>query len=226
MDFEDLLGRIARSVERGKVDRSAAYPAEEVGQNGVVEWTAQALAAGCPPTQVLDHGLIRGMSRIGEKFAAGEAFVPDLLFSAQAMKAAVEQIRPYFLSGELAPRGRVILGTVAGDLHDIGKNIVRMVLEGGGWLVEDLGVDAGTDRFLRALEAEPRSLVGMSALLTTTMLQMSHAVSEIKKRDSAVRIFVGGAPLSREFAEKIGADGYFPEPVSFVRHLEATDIEG
>jgi 5-methyltetrahydrofolate--homocysteine methyltransferase len=162
------------------------------------------------------------MTRIGDRFSAGEIYIPDLLLAARAMNAAMDHIRPFFQTGELKPRGTLILGTVAGDLHDIGKNIVRMVLEGGGWRVVDLGVDVGTEKFLHALEEDPGSVVGMSALLTTTMLNMGRSVEEIKTRDPGIPIFIGGAPVTEEFRAKIGADGYFPDPNGLVKHLAGT----
>lgn len=219
MNLNELLEQIARCIEKGKADRDSPYPPELKGQDGAAELTRRALAASSSPQEVLNGGLIVGMTRIGDRFSAGEVYIPDLLLAARAMNAAMDHIRPFFQTGELEPRGTVILGTVAGDLHDIGKNIVRMVLEGGGWSVVDLGVDVDTEKFLRTLGENPGSVVGMSALLTTTMLNMARSVEEIKKRDSGIPIFIGGAPVTEEFCAKIRADGYFPDPNGLVKHL-------
>lgn len=221
-DLSDTLEQIARCIEAGKADLNSPYPPELEGQDGAAELTQRALAAGGSPEEILNLGLIVGMTRIGDRFSDCQVYIPDLLLAARAMNAAMDHIRPFFKSGEIEPRGTIILGTVAGDLHDIGKNIVRMVLEGGGWQVVDLGVDVDTEKFLHALEENPESAVGMSALLTTTMFNMSQSVSEIKKQDPKVRVFVGGAPVTEEFRAKIGADGYFPEPNSLMKHLVAT----
>jgi len=135
------------------------------------------------------------------------------------MMAAMDHLRPYFERRDIGYRGKVILGTVAGDLHDIGKNIVRMVLEGEGWEVIDLGVDVGSERFLTELDANPDGIVGLSALLTPTMINMERTTSEIRDRFPDTPVFVGGAPLTREFSEKIGASGFFPDPQKFAKHL-------
>lgn len=217
--MEELLSRLADCIEAGKVDRDSRYPPSMAGKDGARELTARALEDGVPAEELLNRALLVGMHRIGERFSRGEVYVPEILFSAKAMTAAMGFLKPFFESGEAQYRGTAILGTVAGDLHDIGKNIVRMVLEGGGWRVIDLGVDAGTEKFLAALEEHPDGIVGMSALLTTTMVNMADAVSRIKERSAATRVYVGGAPVTEPFCAKIGADGYFPDPHGLVQHL-------
>jgi methanogenic corrinoid protein MtbC1 len=214
-----LLEQLAVCIERGKVDIDSPYPPELKGQQGATELTRQALAGDCPPQEVLRAGLMAGMNRVGERFESGEAFIPELLIAARAMSVSMELLKPYFESGEIRFRGRVILGTVAGDLHDIGKNIVRMVLEGDGWEVTDLGVDVSSEQFIAALQEHPDSLVGLSALLTTTMINMEKTMLEIQDKFPGTPVFVGGAPLSQEFCEKIGASGYFPDPQKFAKHL-------
>lgn len=159
------------------------------------------------------------MNRVGEKFEKGQAFIPELLIAAKAMNAGMVHLKPYFDSGEAEHRGTVVIGTVSGDLHDIGKNIVRMVLEGDGWKVIDLGVDAGADKFIKAVKENKAAIVGMSALLTTTMINMEAIAKALKEKFPEIKVFVGGAPLSDDFSKKIGADGYFPEPHSFAKHL-------
>jgi methanogenic corrinoid protein MtbC1 len=216
----DILTRLAHCVEKGKVDRDASYPPDMAGQDGASELCRQALDAGTPPDEVLRGGLVVGMRRIGDDFGAGKAFIPQILIAAKAMNAAMEHLKPLFAAGEVKHRGTVVLGTVAGDLHDIGKNIVRMVLEGDGWKTVDLGVDVEAERFLAALDDAPDAVVALSALLTTTMTNMVTTIEAIRETGRGTRVFVGGAPVTAEFAEKIGADGYFPDPHSFARHLE------
>jgi methanogenic corrinoid protein MtbC1 len=159
------------------------------------------------------------MKDVGDRFESGKAFIPDMLISAKAMNAAMEHLRPFFESGEVELKGTFVLGTVAGDLHDIGKNIVRMVLVGSGWDVIDLGVDVKPEKFLETIEANPGCLVGLSALLTTTMTQMDVTNKAIKVKYPDTKVFVGGAPLSQKFCDEIGANGYFPDPNQFAKHL-------
>jgi len=220
--MDDLLKQLAYCVERGKANKNAPYPPDMKDQEGASEITEQLLKAGVAANDILKKGLMIGMNAIGDKFSQGKAFIPELLIAAKAMNAAMVHLKPYFESGEAKHRGTFIIGTVAGDLHDIGKNIVRMVLEGDGWKVIDLGVDVKTDKFLSALEEHPQAWIGMSALLTTTMINMEGNVKAIKEKSPHTKVFVGGAPLSRDFNDKIGADGYFPDPHSFARHL--TDL--
>ena len=162
-----------------------------------------------------------GMRNIGDKFEQGKAFIPDMLIAAKAMNAAMVHLKPFFESGEVEHKGDFIIGTVAGDLHDIGKNIVKMVLTGGGWNVIDLGTDVKPDKFVETLKEYPEALVGMSALLTTTMMQMEVTTKKIKEISPETKVFVGGAPLSQEFFDKIETDGYFPDPNKFVKYLES-----
>lgn len=217
--MEQLLQQLAICIEKGKVDINSAYPPDMKGQVGASELAKQLLDAGVPASDVLKKALMVGMNSIGEKFGEGLAFIPELLIAAKAMNAAMVHLKPYFESGEAEHKGTFIIGTVAGDLHDIGKNIVRMVLEGGGWKVIDLGVDVSADQFLKTLAENKNALVGMSALLTTTMINMGDYVAKIKQSYPDTRVFVGGAPLSKKFSDKIGADGYFPDPQSFVKYL-------
>jgi len=217
--MDDLLKQLAICVERGNADKNSPYPPDMQGQDGASEITKQLLDAGISANDILKNGLMVGMNSIGERFGKGEAFIPELLIAAKAMTAAMVHLKPYFESGEAQHRGTFIIGTVAGDLHDIGKNIVRMVLEGDGWNVIDLGVDVTAEKFLNSLKEYPDAYVGMSALLTTTMINMEANVKAIKDFNPDTKIFIGGAPLSKEFNDKIGADGYFPDPHSFAKSL-------
>ncbi|MDP8240790.1 MAG: cobalamin-dependent protein [Candidatus Hatepunaea meridiana] len=191
------------------------------GQDGAAEITRQLLEAGVSADDVLRKALMVGMNNIGDKFGRGEAFIPELLIAARAMNASMEHLKPYFDSGEVQHKGSIILGTVAGDLHDIGKNIVRMVLEGDGWKAIDLGSNVPTEKFTDALKEHPCSIVGISALLTTTMVNMEATVREIKEEIPNTRVFIGGAPLTQAFSDKINADGYFPDPHSFAKYISS-----
>lgn len=219
--MDELFKQLAHCIERGKADKASAYPPDMKEQDGASEITAQLLEQGATANQILKQGLMVGMNVIGDRFSQGKAFIPDLLIAAKAMNAAMVHLKPFFESGEAEHRGTIIVGTVAGDLHDIGKNIVRMVLEGDGWKVIDLGVDVNTEKFLSALDEHPDAYVGMSALLTTTMINMEASVKAIKDKNKDTKVFVGGAPLSKEFNDKIGADGYFADPHTFAKHIAA-----
>ncbi|HEX72965.1 MAG TPA: cobalamin-binding protein, partial [Candidatus Hydrogenedentes bacterium] len=186
----EIVDRIAMCVERGKVDKNAPYPPDMKGQDGVKELTAQALAGGIDPNIVLTRGLMAGMSVVGKKFSKNEVFVPDLLMAAKAMNSGMEQLKPAFDSGAAKHKGTFIIGTVQGDLHDIGKNLVRMMLEGAGWKVFDLGVDTSPEKFLGELEKHPGAVVGLSALLTTTMVNMDKTVKLIREKVPATIVCV------------------------------------
>lgn len=217
--MSELLEQLAVCIERGKVNEKSPFPPDLKGQVGVDELTKQALDEGIEPNSILNDSLMIGMGKIGDKFEEGKAFIPDMLIAAKAMNAAMVHLKPFFESGEVELKGDFIIGTVAGDLHDIGKNIVRMVLTGSGWNVIDLGTDVKPEKFVETLKEFPNALVGMSALLTTTMMQMETITKAIKEKSPNTKVFVGGAPLSQDFSDKIGADGYFPDPNKFVKHL-------
>jgi len=217
--MSELLEQLSMCVERGKVNAQSPFPPDLKGELGTDELTKQALDEGIAPEVILNESLMIGMRRIGDKFEQGKAFIPDMLIAAKAMNAAMVHLKPFFESGEVELKGDFIIGTVAGDLHDIGKNIVRMVLTGGGWNVIDLGSDVKPEKFVETLKEYPKAYVGMSALLTTTMMQMEVTTKAIKEVSPETKVFVGGAPLSEEYSEKIGADGYFPDPNKFVKYL-------
>ncbi len=217
--MNEILEKLASAIERGKVNLTSPYPPDLKGEVGADELTKQALEEGIAPNSILNDSLMIGMGKIGDKFESGKAFIPDMLIAAKAMNAAMAHLKPYFESGEVELKGDFIIGTVAGDLHDIGKNIVRMVLTGSGWNVIDLGSDVKSDKFVETLKEYPKAMVGMSALLTTTMMQMEVITKAIKDVSPDTKVFVGGAPLSKEFSNKIGADGYFPDPNKFSKFL-------
>lgn len=174
------------------------------------EITQQALAAGVDPQELVQQQMIPAMDEVGRRYEANEYFVPELLISARAMKAALELIRPLLAARGAEPAGRVVIGTVKGDLHDIGKNLVAAMLEGAGFEVTDLGVDVTPEKFIAALHERKAGIVAMSALLTTTMNSMKTTIEAFKAagvRDK-VKIMIGGAPVTQKYSDEIGADGY------------------
>jgi 5-methyltetrahydrofolate--homocysteine methyltransferase len=183
---------------------------------GTADGTREALADEVSAETILKEALIAGMDDVGDLFARNEYFVPELLLSARAMSAAVDVLRPLLVSGGYEPVGKVVMGTVQGDLHDIGKKLVSMMLEGSGFEVVDLGADVAPERFVEAAEESGAQLVGLSALLTTTLPAMKETVRAMREAELAgeVRVMVGGAPVTDSFAEEIGADGYAPDAPS------------
>ena len=172
--------------------------------------TQEALAEGVEPLKLVQDYMMPAMAEVGRRFETNEYFVPELLISARAMKAALELIRPLLVASGSEPLGRVALGTVKGDLHDIGKNLVGAMLEGGGFEVLDLGVNVSPEQFISAVKEKKANIVAMSALLTTTMPSMKTTIDALKKagvRDQ-VKVLIGGAPITRKYAEEVGADGY------------------
>ncbi|MBU1187073.1 MAG: corrinoid protein [Acidobacteria bacterium] len=217
-----IVKEIAVCVERGKVDAKSPHPPDLKGREGADELTVKALHFGQSPQIILTEGLIAGMSVVGEKFRRNEIYLPDVLMSARAMTAAMNHIRPYFLSGDVQHKGKIVLGTVQGDLHDIGKKIVGMFFEGGGWNVIDLGVDAGMEKYLAAIEEHNPEAIGLSALLTTTMVNMEKITRAVKKKYPNVKVLIGGAPITEEYKNKIGADAYSPDPQGALEFLNST----
>jgi len=201
----DILQKIASNLYEGE---------DEV----VAELVQKALDQGLAPGEVLQGGLIAGMDEVGRDFKAGDLFVPEVLIAARAMHAGMNVLRPLLAEGEVMSAGKFVIGTVKGDLHDIGKNLVKMMLEGAGFETVDLGTDVEPQAFVKAVREHKPTLVGMSALLTTTMVQMKATVEALQEagvRDS-VKIMVGGAPVTEAFARNIGADAYAPDAASAV----------
>jgi len=171
---------------------------------------SRALKQGVAPKEIMDNGLLVGMGEVGKRFRAGDMFVPEVLMSAEAMQASMEILRPQLVASGAKLIGKVLLGTVKGDLHDIGKNLVAMMCEGAGFEVFDIGFNADPEKFVQAIKEHQPNVVGMSAMLTTTMRAMGHTIKAIEEaglRDQ-LKIMVGGAPVDAEFAKRIGADGY------------------
>lgn len=205
MEEKALLEQLSEAVIRGKLADAQNF-------------TRQALERGIPPVRIVNEGLIPGMLVVGEKFKNNEYYIPEVLVAARAMKGAMEIVRPLITETDLQPIATVVIGTVQGDLHDIGKNLVAMMLEGAGFRVVDLGVDVAPERFLEAAEKERADIVAMSALLTTTMPAMGETIRVLEEKGVRERfiVMVGGAPVTDEFARQIGADGYAPDAGSAV----------
>jgi methanogenic corrinoid protein MtbC1 len=218
--MNDILIKLAQCVELGKINKTSPYPPAMKDQDGADELARRALDEGVKPDEILENALIPAMANVGGKFSRKEIYVPQMLMAAKAMNSALAHLKPYFQSGETKRKGKFIIGTVSGDLHDIGKNLVAMMIEGGGWEVIDLGVDVGTDKFLRTLDENPGAVIGLSALLTTTMENMKKTVEAIKEKHSDSKILIGGAPVTMEYCQKIGADYYSPDPQGAVNYLK------
>ena len=187
-------------------------------REGVVKFTKLALDEGMAIKDILDNGLIAGMEIIGNKFKANEIFIPEVLISAKAMHAGMALLEPQFVKCGIKPIGKVVIGTVKGDLHDIGKNIVSMMLKGACFEVADLGIDVPIEKFVEAAEKSRADLIAMSSLLTTSMNAMRDTINALKAggiRDK-VKVMVGGAPITQDFANSIGADAYAKDAATAV----------
>ena len=197
-------------------DMQAIAKAVESGRRKVVDQLVrEALAEGVKAEEILNNGLVVGMTELGEQFKNGEVYVPEVLVAARAMKAGTEILKPLLVAENVQSLGTVAIGTVEGDLHDIGKNLVGMMLEGNGFTVVDLGVDVSPEKFVDAVKNGAQA-IGMSALLTTTMPMMAKVVERLKEeglRDQ-VKVMIGGAPITQEYADQIGADGYSTDAAS------------
>lgn len=215
----DILEQLSYCIEKGRVNRDSTYPSDMRGFPGAVELTENALQSQISPQDILNLGLMPGMKIVGDKFKSGKIFLPEVLISAKAMKSSMELLIPYFQSGEISFKGKVLMGTVSGDLHDIGKNIVKMVLEGGGWEVIDLGVNVSAEKFIEAVKINSVKIVGLSALLTTTMQNMGSIVKRLKEESKDICVIIGGAPVTKKFADSINADKYFQDPQGMLDYL-------
>ena len=190
-------------------------------QNTAMEITKAALDEGTPAESVLNDGLIAGMEVIGGRFKKNEVYIPEVLIAARAMKMAMEILEPELAKAGVKPRGKFLIGTVQGDLHDIGKNLVAMMLKGAGFEVVDIGVDAGPEKFVEQAKATGVQVIGMSALLTTTMPSMEKTLKALKEAGVPAKVMIGGAPVTQGYADKIGADGYSPDAASAVDMAKA-----
>jgi 5-methyltetrahydrofolate--homocysteine methyltransferase len=182
----------------------------------VVALVEEAIDDGVDAQTILDEGLIAGMDVVGRKFKNNEFYVPEVLIAARAMNAGMELLAPQLAESGAKPLATVVLGTVKGDLHDIGKNLVGMMLKGGGLNVVDAGIDVTPERFVELVQQNDAQLLGLSALLTTTMPQMATVIEAVKEAGLDVRVMIGGAPITQDYADEIGADGYAPDAASAV----------
>jgi 5-methyltetrahydrofolate--homocysteine methyltransferase len=196
----------------------------EFDADRVMDLVDREIKAGTPVEEILNQGLIAPMDEVGERFSQGDLFVPEMLMAARSMQGGLEKIKPLLTLADARGRGTVLIGTVKGDLHDIGKNLVAMMVEGGGFKVVDLGVDVDADTFLKKVEEHGADAVALSALLTTTMPAMAAITKKIREKHAGVSVIIGGAPVTREFADQIGAQGYAedaPGAVELLRKLVA-----
>jgi 5-methyltetrahydrofolate--homocysteine methyltransferase len=221
---EQLIEQIVANVLQGRRSKDDEGIEEgERGQPGVAELVEQALNEGVEADALLIKGLSRGMTLVGEKYETGEYYIPDMLAAAEAVEAGMQIMEPYLAQhGKRGGRGKVVMATVEGDLHDIGKNLVCIMLKGVGFTVIDLGIDVTARRIAEVVEAEQASMVGLSALLNTTMQQMHNTIEELEKKNlrNSVKVIIGGAPTSEQFAGQIGADGYGKDAFAAIRLAE------
>jgi len=176
----------------------------------------EALASGMQAAKILNEGLIVGMERLGEMFKNNEVFIPEVLVASRAMQAGLAKLEPFLVKEKVEPRGVVVIGTVKGDLHDIGKNLVAMMLRGAGYKVVDLGTDVSPEKFTEAARASRATVVGLSALLTTTMVHMKSIIGVLRGAGLSIPVVVGGAPLTQSYADEIQASGFAPDAASAV----------
>jgi 5-methyltetrahydrofolate--homocysteine methyltransferase len=200
-----ILDELAAEIVKGNAEAAKTF-------------TEKALSQGVSAEEILNQGLVSGMGVIGEQFKNNEIFIPEVLVAARAMKAGMQIIRPLLAEANVKKLGKVVIGTVSGDLHDIGKNIVSMLLEGAGFEVTDLGADVPKEKFLESVRNENPDVLGMSALLTTTMVFMKDIVEALEEDNlkDKVKVVIGGAPITQSYADEIGADGYAPDAASAV----------
>ncbi len=221
---EDIINLIQENVIQGRMTKDDEGMDEKmVGHPGVTELVERALASGLSIKDIITKGLSGGMNIVGQKFEAGEYFIPDMLASAQAVGAAMEILEPYLAGSGVTAKGKIIVATVKDDLHDIGKNIVSILLRGAGYTVKDLGNNVDIQVIVDAVREEKPQFLGLSALLTSTMARMADVIQMLEEnglRDQ-VKIVVGGAPVSEEFAKSIGADGYGADGFQAVAVVEA-----
>ena len=201
----DYLATIAEGVQNGN-------------EKLVTQTVDEALGAGVEPGEILSRGLVTGIQALGRLFKDGQVYLPEILISARAMRSGTEKLKPHLADKDIQKKGTVVVGTVEGDMHDIGKNLVKMMLESNGYEVHDLGVDVSADSFAKATSDVSADIVATSALLTTTMIMIPDIVTALEKADlkKRVKVMIGGAPITRQFADEIGAEGYADDCASAV----------
>ncbi len=219
---EDLIARLKQNVIQGRKTADDEGIDENLTGPGVLELTRQAIEAKLPPDQIILKGLTSGMEIVGQKFATKEYFIPDMLASAEAVGEAMDMLKPVLEASDVPAKGKFAIVTVKGDIHDIGKNIVSILLKGAGYQVDDLGIDIPTEKIVEYVKEKKPDYLGLSALLTTTMVVMKDVIEAIKEaglRDQ-VKIFVGGAAVSAEYAMEIGADVYAKDGFDAISKLD------
>jgi 5-methyltetrahydrofolate--homocysteine methyltransferase len=201
----EILQKISEELQKGNYQE-------------VPKLIQEALNAKIPPAKILSDGLVSGMDIVGDKFRRDELFMPEVLISAKAMQAGMDILRPKLIEAGVKLAGKIVVGTVKGDLHDIGKNLVGMLMEGAGFQVIDLGIDVPSEKFVEAVKSQKPDVLGLSALLTTTMPKMKEVVESLVEAGirKSLKVMVGGAPVTEKFAKDIGADGYAPDAASAV----------
>ncbi|MBE0480338.1 MAG: corrinoid protein [Dehalococcoidia bacterium] len=221
---EDIIARLKENVIQGrKTSEDEGVDADMTGQPGVLELTRAALEQGVPLKDLITNGLTAGMQVVGERFSRKEYFIPDMLASAEAVGAAMDILKPHLEASRVETKGKFAIATVKGDIHDIGKNIVAILLKGAGYEVEDLGIDVPAEKIVEYVTQESPDYLGLSALLTTTMVAMGEVIEELKQngvRDE-VKVLIGGAAVSAEFAEEIGADAFCLDGFEAIRVLDS-----
>jgi 5-methyltetrahydrofolate--homocysteine methyltransferase len=222
--MEDILASIKENVIQGRItSEDEGFDEGMAGQPGVRELTEQALAQGISPRDIIQQGLTEGMNVVGQKFESKEYYIPDMLASAETVGVAMEILEPLLTQSGLEPKGKIIVATVKGDLHDIGKNIVSILLRGAGYTVKDLGNDIDPQVIVDAVREEKPQFLGLSALLTSTMVHMKATIEVLAANGlrNQVKVIVGGAAVSDEFAQSIGADGYGADGFQAVKVIES-----
>jgi 5-methyltetrahydrofolate--homocysteine methyltransferase len=224
MDKEQLLAELKKNVLQGRVDEmDEGFEGDMEGEPGVTELVQQGLDAGIPVTELLAEGLSPAMEEVGRKYEAGEYLIPDMLASAECVSAAMDVLEPHLAGAGVEHKGKVIIATVEGDLHDIGKNIVITLLKGAGYEVHDMGTSVPAEKIVETTRQREATFVGLSALLTSTMDKMRDVIEAFKAagaRDD-VKIIVGGAPVNEDFAKDIGADAYCSDAFDAIDALES-----
>jgi|TARA_Y100000031_G_C8222521_1_gene386665 5-methyltetrahydrofolate--homocysteine methyltransferase len=214
----DLLQEIAGKVISGRADKNSPFPSEKVGEPGVKELTQKAIKEGIDLQEILNSGLLAGMNVVGARFKDGELFIPEVLVCGQALKAGMDVLKPIIVKSGLEPLAKFVIGTVKGDLHDIGKSLVSMMLQGAGFEVVDLGIDVPKEKFVAVVRQEKPQVLGISSLLTSTIPEMRQVIEILEEEGlrGQVKVMVGGAPVTDSYAAQIGADGYAPDAISAV----------
>lgn len=221
---EDIIARLKENVIQGrKTEEDEGVEEELSGTPGVVELTQAALDNNISPAEIINDGLTAGMQVVGEKYSTKEYFIPDMLASADAVGAAMDILKPLLEASNVESKGKFVIATVKGDIHDIGKNIVATLLKGAGYEVNDLGTDVPTEKIVQVIQEDNPNYLGLSALLTTTMLEMGVVIKALEENNlrDKVKVLIGGAAVSDEYAEEIGADAFCIDGFDAIKKLEA-----